>query len=709
MPLYLAIAIPLVFDIAVTISLIKYFPPRQAEITIHKLVNRVSGNLGDRTRDHLYNYLGTRKIKTQNYQAEIASQTANYLQQIDLDLSTKIIIIDKQGEIIASNYHRQEDKSSLTTQDILSYLRKQFGNFSEIEKVELFSYETKQQRIWGRVTPWQEEQLGLDWLAIVTIAESELTTISSSIEQSDQLLPQYLAYLLPTIVSGIIIYLLVSLFIKNQTTKQLSQIAQDSPIATSGNYDQNSLLLEMSHDLRSPLNSILGFVQIMNKESSMTRSQLENLAIINRSGKRLLSVINDLVDLSKIETNRLNLEHNNFDFALWLDNMEQNIKFQARDRGLEFSLIRNGNLPQYICLDERRLRQILTTLIDYSFRYNRTEETIVTVTCSEVSGDSIADEPVKSQPNQRFQINFVIENQDFPITSEELNTLFDPLARVRQKYESSEVSPLSLPISRHLAQLMGGDITVSNHDTSPRGIIFQLHIQAEIDTTLGLQIEFSPKKIIGLEPDDCEYRILIVDDSKTNRKIMVQLLEPVGFKVKEAVNGKEAVDIWLHWQPHMIWMDIRMPVMNGYEATEQIKSYSQTPSTPIVALTAGTLEEERSLFQASGCDDFVGKPFTDSIIFDKIAQHLGVRYVYESTSSSTSSNFKLTSDALKIMPNSWLSEVKAAAATLDGNLLTQLLEQIPPNHSDLKEGLQNQVDNFDFDKILALVRDSQDK
>jgi signal transduction histidine kinase/CheY-like chemotaxis protein len=750
LPLYLAISVPLALNISLAVGSFAYFSARQAEMTINEIASKSSVSLSDRLMARLYNYVETTEIEEENRQAQIVNQTGNYVQQISVGFAAKVIIIDKQGSIIASNYERQNNNFALATQDILNYLKKRFSNFSEIEQMQSFSFQTRQQHILVRVIPWRDRGLGLDWLTIVTIPKSELierddeifspSRIETSslaagqrgtpqdllsnwkLSRSNQLWKQYLAYLLPTVVSGIIIYFWLNLVIKNKIERAIAQKQGEQIVEASAsmpleelserqiplNYDKNSLLVEMSHDLRSPLNSILGFVQIMNKESSMARSQLENLAIINRSGKRLLSLINDLIDLSKIETKRFSLELNNFDFALWLDNMEQNIKFQAHNQSLEFSLIRNGNLPQYICLDERRLRQVLTNLIDYSLRYTRAEETIVRVSCSEVSRDSTAAE-IKSPPKRQLKINFVIENHDFPITSEELSTLFDPLARVSQKYKSSEVSSLSLPISRQLAQLMGGDITVTTDNNFPGGIIFNLDIQAEVDTTPELQIESTPRKIIGLEPDDREYRILIVDDSKTNRKIMVQLLEPLGFKVKEAVNGKEAVDIWLHWQPHMIWMDIRMPVMNGYEATEQIKSYSQTPSTPIVALTAGTLEEERSLFQASGCDDFVGKPFSDSIIFDKIAQHLGVRYVYESTPNPVSKNFKLTANALKIMPDNWLTEVAEAATTLDRNLLTQLLEQIPPDCGDLQEALQNQVDNFDFDKILALVRESQQR
>ena len=460
----------------------------------------------------------------------------------------------------------------------------------------------------------------------------------------------------------------------------------------------NFLLVDMSHELRSPLNAILGFAQIMEQESSLTRSQQENMAIINHSGKRMLSTINDLVDLSKIEINRLVLAKNSFDFYLWLDSFERSLRHKADNRGLDISLIKHSRLPQYICADERRLRQILTNLVSYCLKHNQSESIIVQISSSAVNLDSIK--------SKLQNLHFVIENLNFSLALLELVDLFDPAVSVRQKGKFYDHSPLSLPISRQLAKLMKGDITVE-HDNHRQGrMIFRLDLAIEVVTSQEVEIkaESSPQKVISLEVEQPNYRVLVVDDSKTNRKILVQILERVGFEIQEAANGKEAVDIWLNWQPHMIWMDIQMPVMNGYEATEQIKSYPQSKSLPIVAFSASSLEEERSLYQASGCDDFVEKPFSENIIFDKIAQHLGVRYVYQSI-TPTPSSFRLTSEALKVMPNSWIDRLEQAAAVLDDKLLTQLLQEIPPEYSDLQDALQKQVNNFDFEQIIYLAQE----
>ncbi|MFM2312365.1 MAG: hypothetical protein RLZZ04_1641 [Cyanobacteriota bacterium] len=473
------------------------------------------------------------------------------------------------------------------------------------------------------------------------------------------------------------------------------------------------LLADMSHELRSPLNAILGFAQIMEQELSTIPASLENLAIINRSGENLLSIINDVVDFAKIKTNRLTLEDNNIDFYAWLDNIEKNFQFQSYSQDGEFSLIREGNIPKWICIDERRLRQILRNLINYCLQSATTQNVSLKVSAHSMSQKTLTASHQDSP--KEYQIVFEVEHHDLSISPQELATLFDPLVRVRQESTSQEGSSLNLPISLKLAQLMGGDIAVSNNTVAPSGIIFNLQIHTKSIVPQTLQTQSTLRRIVGLESDQVEYRILVVDDSKTNRAIMKQILEPVGFKVKEAVNGQEAIDVWFSWQPHMIWMDLRMPVMNGCEATKRIKSYSQTLSTPIVALSASTLEEDRTLFQAAGCDDFVGKPFSEKIIFDKIAQHLGIRYVYESISSSTTrnlntnlnSNFKLTAESLNVMPHQWLTQLEEAAIVLDQDALIQLVQKISPEHPDLKNALLKEVNNFDFDQILNLARKSR--
>jgi CheY-like chemotaxis protein len=177
-------------------------------------------------------------------------------------------------------------------------------------------------------------------------------------------------------------------------------------------------------------------------------------------------------------------------------------------------------------------------------------------------------------------------------------------------------------------------------------------------------------------------------------------------------NGQEAIKIWQSWQPHLIWMDMRMPVTNGYEATQQIKSHLNGQATVIIALTASTLEEEKAVILSAGCDDFVRKPFREEVIFDKMAQYLGVRYVYQELHSDTLSESKaiekLTAEALAIMSDEWLNELSEAAALINEELITQLLTQIPQENQSLATFIQQQVDNFDFERLMNLAQKAVD-
>ncbi len=713
-PLCLAIAAPIIIDIGITYSLIKYFSFDRDRQTIENIAKQAQNQISDRLFLHLNKYLS----KNRDRRSEIISNSdltksnlPKILQQVDVPFTAKVLIIRK-NTVVATNFQQQINSN----QAIIKALKQ---SLSEIEDIEgkPFRFTAKQQNFWGQIYPWQH-QGGQDKL-IVVIPEFLLASYVAIKPEEQTKQYQYLAYLLPTILLGIIAYI----WIKHSFNRlqQVSQVVgvdaesddffQTKPIVSVdkslkqiaaqpeaiSQSTTNSLLIDMSHELRSPLNAILGFAQIMQQESSLTRSQQENMTIINHSGKRMLSTINDLVDLSKIENNCLVLAKDSFDLYLWLDSFECSLRHKANNQGLDISLIKHSQLPQYICADERRLRQILTNLVSYCLKHNQSESIIVQISSSAIDLDSIE--------SKLQNLHFVIENLNFSFALLELVDLFDPLVSVRQKGKFYDQSPLSLPISRQLAKLMKGDITVE-HDNHRQGrMIFRLDLAIEVVTSQEVEIkaESSPQKVISLEVEQPHYRVLVVDDSKTNRKVLAQILEKVGFEIQEAANGKEAVDIWLRWQPHMIWMDIQMPVMNGYEATKQIKSSPQS-KIPIVAFSASSLEEERSLYQASGCDDFVEKPFSENIIFEKIAQHLGVRYVYQSITPSPSS-FRLTANALRVMPDSWIEQLEDAAAALDDKLLTQLLQEIPPEHSNLQDALQKQVNNFDFDRILDLAQE----
>jgi CheY-like chemotaxis protein len=216
--------------------------------------------------------------------------------------------------------------------------------------------------------------------------------------------------------------------------------------------------------------------------------------------------------------------------------------------------------------------------------------------------------------------------------------------------------------------------------------------------------------VVGLEPagDPAagSYRLLVAEDREANRKLLVKLLAPLGFEVREAANGREAIEIWERWNPHLIWMDVRMPVMDGHEATQHIKATPQGQGTVIVALTASAFEEDRTALLLEGCDDFVRKPFREQEILDVLTKHLGVRFVYEGAEEEAKvAEDVLTPDALAALPSEWVAELSRAARQADADLVLELLDPIREQHAPLANALASLVRDFRFDRVIALTQE----
>lgn len=456
--------------------------------------------------------------------------------------------------------------------------------------------------------------------------------------------------------------------------------------AEAANLAKSTFLANMSHELRTPLNAILGFSQLIERDPTLPDRQRDSLAIINRSGEHLLNLINDVLEMSKIEAGRTTLNVVAFDLHHLLQTLQEMFLIRAEAKKLALTFAIAPDLPQYIQTDENKLRQVLINLLSNAMKFTD-------------SGSVTLEATVRSE----FMLQFKVQDTGQGIAPEEFEQLFRPFTQTRSGSQLREGTGLGLTISRRFVRLMGGEMQIES--TVGQGSTFSFDIQIAIANPTEVAPTAIAKRVLQLTPQQQTYRILVVDDRAENRDFVEQLLTMVGFVTRSAVNGADAIAQWQQWQPHLILMDMRMPVMDGYQATRQIRVLESAQTRPkILALTASAFEEQRASVLAAGCDDFLAKPFRESQLFEKLAEHLGVQYLYEEDHEppiDTSSGLTLTPTMLSTMPPDWIAELHQASLAVDADRILQLIQQT--SDSQLATVLTDLVQKFCFDEIAELT------
>jgi PAS domain S-box-containing protein len=474
-----------------------------------------------------------------------------------------------------------------------------------------------------------------------------------------------------------------------QTVEQrTAELGLACDAAQAANRAKSEFLATMSHELRTPLTAILGFSSLLNEDKNITDQQRQAVDIINHSGEHLLNLLNDVLDVTRIESGKLQLEITPFDLDEMVHGIYEMMRLRAQQKGLHLVLDQSPRIPRYIRGDPFRLRQILVNLLSNAVKF---------------TGEGGVTLRLDIKPHVRHHLLIEVEDSGPGISLQNQQRLFRPFVQLVRGAALSGTG-LGLTIARQLAQLMDGEITVESQ--LGRGSLFRVELPFEParEEELRHMGGQAYSRVIGLAAGQPVYRILIAEDQYDNRLLLERLMHDIGLETKTADDGEQCVRIFRDWQPDLILMDSRMPVLDGIEASRRIRGLPGGEKVKIIAITASIFGEQQPELMAAGMDDVLHKPYRAGEIYGCLARELGIEFTYTSVAGTKETGLEeLTAEKLAVLPEGLRAEFKQVLESLDDQRIAEIIQQAGVIDADLSKILLRLADRFDYPQILAAL------